>query len=425
MFSTGCIVRSRVPVMGLAGLAAVLMAVGCAGVTGSASSHVATPTPLAAVPVPQTYFGMHVHHYLEGTPWPSEPMGTIRLWDSQTSWPDLEPSSGVWDFQRLDAYVAAAEAQQVRILYELGGEVPQWASAQPDQPSPYGPGTAAGPKNPADWENFVRTVATRYKGRILEYEIWNEADMPATYTGSLSDLVRLSRIAYQTLKEVDPSVTVVSPTSAGPVPDWLDGFLAAGGGSYADVIGYHFYDFPGLPENMIARFQAVRSVAAKYGIQEPIWDTEIGWGPGQVFSSSEQQAAFLARTFLLHWSAGIPRANWYAWDNHSWVTLWVTETDDTTPTAAGRAYAEVQQWLVGNLLAGCAADATGAWSCTITHANGAVDHAVWNPAGAAGFTVPRNWTVTAIRDLAGNVTAFPGGQVQIGESPVLLAAALP
>ena len=75
---------------------------------GSASVvSAASATPDSAIPL--TYFGMHFHRLDAGTPWPSIPIGTWRLWDSFAAWPNLEPERGKWDFKRLDRYVAMAK----------------------------------------------------------------------------------------------------------------------------------------------------------------------------------------------------------------------------------------------------------------------------------------------------------------------------
>jgi hypothetical protein len=49
-----------------------------------------------------------------GVPWPTAKFGTLRLWDSGTSWTSLEPQQGVWNWQPLDIWVAAAEQHGVR-----------------------------------------------------------------------------------------------------------------------------------------------------------------------------------------------------------------------------------------------------------------------------------------------------------------------
>src|SRR5260370_15278250 len=118
-------------------------------------------SPTAAIP--NTYFGLHIHHLASPipTPWPSIPVPAWRLWDAFVSWPDLEPNKGQWQFERLDGYVSLAQQHGTSILLPLGGS-PTWASARPQVPSNYSPGFTAEPANLEDWRTFGGTVASRY-----------------------------------------------------------------------------------------------------------------------------------------------------------------------------------------------------------------------------------------------------------------------
>src|SRR4051812_48189193 len=144
--------------------------------------------------VPPNYFGMHFHHAGTTTPWPAVAIGAWRLWDAYVAWPDLEPRKNEWHFETLDRYVSLAEEHHTELLLVLG-LTPQWASARPREKSPYQPGNAAEPKNLEDWRAFVKTVANRYKGKIRAYEIWNEPDLKQTWTGSVDQMVALTREA--------------------------------------------------------------------------------------------------------------------------------------------------------------------------------------------------------------------------------------
>jgi hypothetical protein len=185
--------------------------------------------------IPPTLFGMHIHHIGTYTPWPAVPFGTWRLWDAYVSWPNLEPNKGQWYFDKLDSYVQLAQSHNVEILLPLGLS-PTWASARPTEPSGYNAGSAAEPANIEDWKNYVRTVATRYKGRIRYYEIWNEPNEPLFFSGTVDQMVTLAREAYAILKEIDPEVMVVSPSAVSGVVDlgtpWLENYLMKGGAAY-------------------------------------------------------------------------------------------------------------------------------------------------------------------------------------------------
>jgi putative peptidoglycan lipid II flippase len=46
------------------------------------------------------------------------------------------------------------------------------------------PGAASAPKDLAAWDEWVKAVVTRYKGRITSYQIWNEANLENFYNGT-------------------------------------------------------------------------------------------------------------------------------------------------------------------------------------------------------------------------------------------------
>jgi len=183
----------------------VLLALLTVSVDGVAASPSEVLKPPARA-IPATFFGMHIHRAPVSTPWPSVPFQAWRLWDTHTTWAQLEPEKGNWDWRMLDRTVALAESHGVEVLYTMG-RTPRWASARPAQmgrnPNAE-PGGMAEPKNLEDWRNYVRTVATRYKGRIKAYEIWNEPNLENFYSGTPEAMVDLApRATPQRMQAVE------------------------------------------------------------------------------------------------------------------------------------------------------------------------------------------------------------------------------
>jgi Glycosyl hydrolases family 39 len=374
-------------------------------------------------PIPRTLFGMHIHHLVGGTPlrtpWPSIPFGSWRLLDAYVAWPNLEPKKDQFDFRTLDKYVDLAGEHDVSVLMPLGLS-PPWASSDPNGPYE---GHPAPPKNLSDWQGYVRAVATRYKGKIHEYEMWNEPNLKLFYSGSVQDMVQLSRVAYETLKQVDPAVTVCSPaatTSKGVA--WLDQYLKAGGGMYADAICYHFYVYPNPPENMIDLINQVKITMRRNGVQgKPIWDTENGWASPNPFPPGLAEA-YVARAYVLQWADGVGRFYWYSWDNQKYG-LQLTQADEKTLTAAGTAYAEVENWLVGATMTSCGSDEAGVWNCALTRPGNYRAWIVWDPDRTVSFSIPTQWNVEEIRELGGgNRLLGKTKAVDIGASPLLFVS---
>jgi hypothetical protein len=379
--------------------------------------------------IPASFFGMHIHHMVSPngtdplTPWPSINVPEWRLWDARVTWPDLEPNKNQWRFDNLDKSLAMAEAHHTEVLMTLG-LTPRWASARPEEPSAYQPGFAAEPKDMEDWRTFVRTVATRYKGRIHAYEIWNEPNLKQFWSGTTDQLLALTREAHNIIKSVDPAAVIVSPSATGAHgTPWLSEFLSKGGGQFVDVIGYHFYVTPKPPEEMVPLVQSVKQIMANQGVDEkPLWGTESGWLPPAHIGTEELGAAYLARSYILLCASGVQRFYWYAWDNHRWVSIETTEQDSRTLTPAGRSYGVIQNWLVGARLDWCNDDTGGTWVCQLNR-NEKPEWIVWNPDGTKPFALAPSWKIGTITTLLQEPHTFVGYSVDVGRLPELLTRA--
>ena len=336
-------------------------------------------------PIPPQFFGLHIHQAGRATPWPPFPVHAWRLWDAEVTWNFIQPQAGQWNFELLDQYVDLAARHHSEILLTFG-YTPRWAASRPDEVSSSKMlGVASHPSDLRAWSEYVRTIATRYKGKIHVYEIWNEANLPGYYSGTVSQMATLSKAAYKILKEVDRENIVVSPAAQGGGANvrWLDHFLSQGGDRYCDVIGYHFYVTPKPPEVMLKTIGEVKQSMERHGVVKPIWNTESGWSMDKTFLNDDERMGYVARAFILAWAAGIERFYWYAYDNYTWTSLPLTLPDRQTPNAAGIAYATLQSWLINSRLKSCAADGGYFWTCILSKADGSTAWIMW-ASGADG-----------------------------------------
>jgi hypothetical protein len=124
----------------------------------------------------------------------------------------------------------------------------------------------------------------------------------------------------------------------------------------------------------------------------------------------------MAKFYLLQWSAGVSRFVWYAYDGGSWGGLW---SPATGADAAVAAYNIVQQWMLGaSMTSSCVSDSSGTWSCALTRPGGYEALVLWNSGKTVSYPVPGQYT--DLRDLMGNVRSLPGGDLEVGSSPVLV-----
>lgn len=417
--------------------------------TGGGTTPTPTPTPPAPLlgAVQANLFGLHIHNAAgpvwpapvnpaQATAWPTPAFGSWRLWDADVTWPQIQPQRGQWDFSRLDAYVSLAESHGVEIIMPLG-LTPAWASARPTESSSYGAGNAAEPANMEDWRNFVRTVATRYWGRIKHYEIWNEVNETGFYSGSVETMVTLVREARQVLLSVDPEIHVISPSVVGgsDARDWLDRFFAAGGGAQVDIIGYHFYVHSTNPEAMIPLITEMRALMTRHGQQaKELWNTETGWliangdgtpnvsnDPNWPVLDAETAAGYVIRSYALAHANGIKRFYWYSWDGGN---IGLIEPAAKTLKPAGQAYARAIEWLVGSQFDQCN-QAGNVWSCPLRRADGRNAYLVWTQNGVgATWLAPTSFGAREYltRDGVSHALATVTTPVPIGGTPVMVLA---
>jgi len=395
----------------------------CLAHSPGVSAQVAPPSVLhlspPAEPIPQSLFGMHIHRAGSTTPWPTVPLGSWRLWDAHAVWTNLEPQPGRWDFSNLDLFLSLAQQHHVPVILPLALS-PAWASARPAENSVYGPGRASEPRELADWDNYVRTVATRAKGKVEAYEIWNEPNFPIFWTGKTETLIELTRRARAIVKSIDPKALIVSPsaTASRDGNTWLNEFLDKGGGQYVDVIGYHFY--ADTPEKEVPLIAQIRQTMDAHHVGSlPLWNTETGWSKPKPFPSPELGAAYLARAYILNWAAGVRRLYWYAWDNHGFSVIETTQADNLALTPAGSAYAMLQTWLVGSQMKSCDLSADHTWVCAL-HQPHSDSWIVWNQDYPANFPLPRSWHAKTSTVLNGTPTPVTSSSIQITTTPQLV-----
>jgi hypothetical protein len=194
---------------------------------------------------------------------------------------------------KYDNIVDLAEKYHVAIQARLDNP-PTWTHANPDI------GDFAPPDDYQDFVNFAVAVASRYKGRIHYYQIWNEPNAnqewgnqpvnPEAYTDLLCR-------TYTALKAVDPEIVVISAPLSPTVSltnenlndfIYLQRMYDAGAKNCFDVMaaqGYGFYSGPTdqrlRPTTLtFARHIYIRDIMVANGdANKSIWLSEAAWNP--------------------------------------------------------------------------------------------------------------------------------------------------
>jgi len=479
-------------------LAFLASLVSCGGGTasfhqGGGGGHGAPCTPLPAVTTaPSTTKGvgqvaaptfMDLHLGTTDIAWPSVQFGGLRLWDTSTGWAQINTSDGAYDWTTLDSFVAAAPAHGVDLLYNLS-RTPTWASSNPNDSScsyntsaQGGPGqcdppndlNADGSGTDAHWIKWVSAVATRYKGKIKYYEIWNEWNVQNfwTHAGDLQQpqLVRMEQDARCVIEgpppglscnsnstfpsgtAIDPNARIVtpSPTGAHSVLNEVSYRLSLyfgtrvgnyNGGDFADIVGFHGYVGTGpnsglcpVPEDVGTVIDDLNGTVNSFGqAGKPWFNTEGGWSRAdqQGFTDEDRQAAFLPRYLLMQRSLGVDRVYWYRWDgvNQEDGALW---NIGSGITKGGTAYGDTYKWISGATVSQACTPNGSVWSCGLTRPGGYKALAIWDASQdcsssscpTPSFSVPAGG-YTLYRDVTGKESSISGGTVPLGGKPILL-----
>lgn len=172
--------------------------------------------------------------------------------------------------------------------------------------------------------NYVDDVTSRYKGKGIIWEVWNEPNTLKYWDTrpNYDDYAHLVEKASKVIRKNDPSGIVVAPALAGLNDEslrWLEEVLKRGMLDNIDAISIHPYRAY-LPETVIQDYKQLRDLLSKYGKKDlPIISGEWGY-PSEVQwynikLSEKQQAQYLVRTYLINTYQKIPISIWYDWKN--------------------------------------------------------------------------------------------------------------
>jgi len=399
--------------------------------------------PNATTPIASDFFGMTIHH--TATQFPPFPVSVFRFWDV-VAWPQAEPSSGQFAWTRIDETTGKHKKSGVNDFLFTFGSVPAWASSNPNEPCPGGDGTGscAAPDLTA-FDDFAKHLVQRYCGVIKYYETWNEPNGAGYWKGNNTQLLTIAQHLFRIAKDptncgctngacspnggANPNKVLLPSISRINQPNlnWLDSYLSAAGPryAYADVAAFHGYGSPTDAEQIANQVQQLKKVLAKHGLSNlPLWNTEGNWG--SVPAVGPSQASWLMRYHMAQVAVGVSRVIWYAFDNCGWGVLWEAPwcKDPQMPvgqlTDPGRAYAVVEEWLVGANLTGCQVYKNGLWACELRRTGNYDAWMVWSSSGEAiSIPIPENAGLTVFRDWQDKMNKLPS-EITATQMPVLL-----
>jgi polysaccharide biosynthesis protein PslG len=295
------------------------------------------PTPTFPMTVPHLSYGMNVWLLTQDAQRPgADPnrvLGLVRQagfgWARQPlDWALLEPARGQFDFTLSDFVVNSMLRNNLHMILTIHRS-PSWATFD---------GGSGFPAFPTDFQNFMTALASRYRGLVDAYEIWNEENIANEIGGPVNPAgyVPILQAGFQGVKAGDPSAVVIfgglTPTGVNDPNNAVDDALylqqiyGLQGGvikNFFDVLGVHpggnnnppdtlWPSDPGPdgwsdhPSFYFRRVENLRDIQVAAGDgNKQIWLTEFGWttanaAPGFEYGaqvSDQDQAQFLVRAY--------------------------------------------------------------------------------------------------------------------------------
>ncbi len=224
-------------------------------------------------------------------------------------WSSVEYTQNQLDWTAVDRVVNKLRAANISMLGIIA-YTPPWATSPVNQP------ISTRPASPAAFGDFAGKVAARYKGKVADYEIWNEPNGSMFYgpQPDAAGYTDLLKAAYPKIKAADSAATVVGGVLGAAEQGWgivnpvdfTNQMYAAGAAGNFDALSYHPYQYslkfsegPYVDHSPARQVMDMRAAMVANGDgSKKIWATEYGVPTTAV--SGDQQNAMIT-DFIQKW----------------------------------------------------------------------------------------------------------------------------
>lgn len=201
---------------------------------------------------------------------PALGMKKIRL---QAGWAKTEKVKGVYDFAWLDHIIEDALSRGMHIWLQTSYGNPIYRGGGTIN---LGGGMPTSDEAKQAWNKWVEAMATRYVGKVHEWEIWNEPDLSEEIPAE--DIVDMNIRTAEIIKKVDPDARIAGFAFCTLNGKLLDECLSltqkAGKLDLFHWISYHGYEY--RPENSYKAVMNFRRILDKYAPEIKLRQGENG-----------------------------------------------------------------------------------------------------------------------------------------------------
>jgi hypothetical protein len=234
-------------------------------------------------------------------------------------WYKIERQRGIYSFEEFDTVIESLLSRGIRPYISLGfgndlyGEYMSVRSQE---------GLKA-------FASFAKAAATRYRGKKVIWELWNEPNLDVFWRpkASSDEFMTYVRTVAPVIREADPEAIIAGPALSNTITTYMENCLAKGLLKYVDAVSVHPYqNFPTnqVPEagwrqldQLRERLKRYAALAGKSQVP-PVFFSEWGYsweGTANSNLSEEVLAQYTARQLLLGVLYKIPVNIIYSWKN--------------------------------------------------------------------------------------------------------------
>jgi hypothetical protein len=200
-----------------------------------------------------------------------------RLFRCGVSWSTIERSKGEYDWAFWDMLVDEAARYHITLIPYVC-YTPEWAASGANdawkQP----------PKDPKSFGDFMFLIASRYRGRVPAWELWNEPDIDSFWLGNTQQFADMIRSGADGVRRGDPAAAIVlGGMSQGDAAFFRDLVERHRLLEIVDVVNVHRYheswDESRLEEmdERLASFTKRVDANSAIGRRPDIWMAEFGY----------------------------------------------------------------------------------------------------------------------------------------------------
>ena len=193
-------------------------------------------------------------------------------------WDGIETEPGVYDWRMLDEIVATAARDGVTLLPYVC-YTPEWAGEGGEDT------WREPPRNLERFGSFMHALASRYRGKITSWELWNEPDNRDYWRGTPKQFAVMFQSGARAVRRADPQAVVVLGGLTQPPRSafFKSGILRHELHRWFDVLNFHAYfetwdSSPAeeLPARAIAYDNALARTRTRQQTPD-IWLAEFGY----------------------------------------------------------------------------------------------------------------------------------------------------